>query len=108
MLLTLLVNALAPGLARALAPDDAAPWSVVCSAAGNARAGAPADHGGGNGLAHCLYCTMHGDQWALPPTQAAGAPLLALVFGVPLLFLQAPHRLHAWAPAQARAPPLAA
>ena len=102
---------LAPGIARALSFErgDAEPWRLLCSTVGGSMRsadGAPADPVV-NGLDHCVFCVVHADTLGLPPTWLAAVDAPALSHAVPRLFLQAPHRLFAWTPAQARAPPAA-
>jgi hypothetical protein len=106
MLFALVVTAMAPGVSRALAfaQGSMAPWSVVCSAPADAPGG-PA-HGTVHLLEHCAWCSLHGDQLALPPA-AIAVHKPALRHAAPRLFLQAPHTLPVWATAQARAPPAA-
>ena len=59
-------------------------------------------------LEHCSWCTAALGDLAPPPVVLRhGLPAAGAGF-VPPLFLQAPHTLHAWASAQARAPPLRA
>ena len=108
MLFALVVAALAPGMARALAfaQGSLAPWSVVCSVPADVS-GAPA-HEGVHLLEHCAWCSLHADQLAPPPADTRALPTSALRHAVPTLFLHAPRPLPAWATAQARAPPAAA
>lgn len=104
MLLALAVAAMAPGVSRVLAfaQGSLAPWSVVCSAPNDAPV-----HGTVHLVEHCAWCSLHGDQLALPPAATAlHSP--ALRHAAPLLFLHAPRTLPVWATAQARAPPAAA
>jgi hypothetical protein len=100
---------LAPGVARALSfgRGDAAPWSVVCSAAGSAERNGDSAPAVAHGLDSCAFCVVHAGALGLPPDAGLGITAPALAHAVPLLFLQAPHRLFAWTPAQARAPPAA-
>ena len=110
LLLAWWLVALAPGVSRAAAfvQGQIAPWSVVCSAMGQADAGGMGD------LAttlkqlteHCPACTLQADGAALPPSDAPAWLPPELGTALPRLFLQAPRPLHAWASAQPRAPPL--
>lgn len=104
MLVTLVVVAMAPGIARALAfaQGQVEPWSVVCSAPGNAPA--TGDTELLHLLEHCAWCNLHHTALAPPPT-VAPLQLAALQHGLTALFLHAPRPLPAWAAAQARAPP---
>lgn len=111
MLALLLLASLAPGVARALAfsRGDITPWAAVCSSVqGKVQVGNPAGPAGmaTHLLEHCPLCALHSDSLAPPPATSAVLPALRLGHAVPQLFLQAPHTLPAWAPAQARAPPL--
>ena len=58
-------------------------------------------------LDHCPLCVVQGDHAGLPPAQMAALPLTGLQHEVPRLFLDAPRPMPIWAPAQARAPPVA-
>lgn len=53
---------------------------------------------------HCPACWL-GHAVALPPSLQTRAPTLALSHEAPALFYLAPHPLHAWVTAHARAPP---
>ena len=113
MLAVLLLASLAPGVARALAfsRGDITPWAAVCSSVqGQVQAGNPADPTGmaTHLLEHCPLCALHNDSLAPPPATGVVLPALRLGHVLPHLFLQAAHTLQAWAPAQARAPPLRA
>jgi len=108
--------ALAPTLSQAFTGSAAARLDEICSAAGfvsvaadgntaPAEAPAPAPGHAAGDFEHCPFCFLQGHAPALlsqPP--AAFAPV-GLRFEVPRLFLQAARTQHAWAPAQARAPP---
>lgn len=109
-LVALVLATLAPGIARALtfAQGELAPWGQICTTS--------ADGSHGSGLAteptlhlldHCPFCSLHSDDLGLPPAPAASADAPALSHAVPRLFLLSARPLFAWAPAQARAPPLA-
>ena len=107
LLCALVVAALAPGVARALAfaQGQFAPWSVVCSAP--ADASWPAGHDDVHLMEHCAWCGLHADMLAPPPSADMVLRQPALAHAVPALFLQSPQPLAAWAAAQARAPPAA-
>ncbi len=115
--LVVLLSALAPAVSRWLAANQladhtAAPPAEVCVS----REGLPsiivikphqeqpAHHAW---LDHCPLCVMQGDHAGLPPTQTAALRLNELQHEVPRLFLNAPRPMPIWAPAQARAPPVA-
>jgi hypothetical protein len=57
-------------------------------------------------LDHCPLCGLAGHAPALAPTVLLWLPDAGLNHAVPRLHLQAPRTPFAWAPAQARAPPL--
>lgn len=68
-----LLAALAPALARAWVPAQAAPmpWAEICTAGGTqlVHDTAPAPGSGqheGIGLKHCPFCLTHAGQFALP------------------------------------------
>ncbi|HOB94852.1 MAG TPA: DUF2946 domain-containing protein [Aquabacterium sp.] len=105
LLCALVVAALAPGLARALAfaQGQVAPWSVVCSAPGDTPG--TTDHDAAHLMEHCAWCGGHAGTLAPPPVAGAVLQHPALRHAVPALFLHAPRPLPAWAAAQARAPP---
>lgn len=110
-LVALVLATLAPGMARALsfAQGELAPWGQVCSVNDKLTgkdSGTPADPVA-HLLDHCPFCSLHSDELATPPAPPALQGVPALAHAVPLLFLQAPRPLHAWATAQPRAPPLA-
>jgi hypothetical protein len=108
LLCALVVAALAPGVARALAfaQGQLAPWSVVCSAPAD---GTPqGGHDAAHLMEHCAWCGLHADALALPPVASVVLQQPALRHAMPALFLHAPRPLPAWAAAQARAPPAAA
>lgn len=109
----LVLATLAPGAARALSfvQSQIAPWTQVCSADDSGRQ--PGPSGGHAGevqhpLGHCPLCSLHGDDWTLPPAPAALGPVPALRQAVPALFLHAPRPLHAWTAPPPRGPPPAA
>lgn len=107
MLVTLVMAALLPTVARATAQalGDLAPWSVVCAApAAMADGTAPTD-AAGSMQAHCALCLLQAAAMGLPPGLHPLAAPVALGHAVPRLFLRAPRPLHAWSSAQARAPP---
>lgn len=78
----ILLAALAPSVARALAPaQQAAPWSEICSASGVqvAHEVAPLSGSGQHGDAgfkHCPLCLNYVGQFAMPTTPFSGLPLL--------------------------------
>ena len=116
--LTFLLAALVPALSQALAVarGDVVAWSQICrSAVVSPRAAqsllverAAQTQDSAHGLfEHCPFCALHATDLAAPPP-AAQAPLLlsALSFAMPARFYSSPHSVHAWTPAQSRAPPL--
>jgi hypothetical protein len=107
LLCALVVAALAPGVARAIAYAQGqwAPWSVACTAPSDGPAGLDHD-GAAHLMEHCAWCSLHGTALAPPPAATAELAHPALRHAVPALFLHAPRPLPAWAAAQARAPPL--
>jgi len=114
--MAILLNTLMPPLAHAAAnaaPRNAAVWEEICSAHGTANvadaAADPADDSSGHApaVAHCPFCTPHGEYSVLPT--ATMPPLLpkpAAVF-LPPRSQHAPPPLFAWASAPPRAPPAA-
>lgn len=117
-LLALVLGALAPTVTQAVVSGgDRADWLQVCSVSGmvwvQADTGQVSDPPpDGNApmsdvSQHCPWCTLHGG--------AAGLPVVALSFDLPQrltdlppAFYRAPLTATVWAPAQSRAPPLAA
>ncbi|MBI5925949.1 MAG: hypothetical protein HY836_10160 [Aquabacterium sp.] len=115
--MVILLSAIAPAVSRWLATHhltqgSAVPSAEVCVS----REGLPsiivikpmqeqpAHHAW---LDHCPLCVMQGDHAGMPPAQMAALPLTGLQHEVPRLFLDAPGPMPIWAPAQARAPPVA-
>lgn len=108
----ILLAALAPSLARALAPpQEAMPWTEICSVGGPqvahdaAPASAPARHDG-MGFKHCPFCLNQAGAAALPSTPFSwrapavdGGACLASAVALPVF---RPLR----AAAQPRAPPV--
>jgi len=111
LLLAWVLFTLAPSISRAAAfvQGQIAPWSAVCSALSEPRAGGSPDGGTLKALQHltehCPACVHAGDGWAPPPSPAGLAPADRRAAALPRLFLSAPRPLHAWATAQPRAPP---
>lgn len=99
-----------PGEASAVTADGA-----ICSAHGGvgaANAGAPVDRGPGDTplghpAGHCLYCSLHPDTLAPPPSDGGNTPVRQPGAPLPRLSYQAAATLRVWAPSQARAPPAA-
>lgn len=119
--LCLLLGTLLPTLSLALAHarGDVVAWSQVCrSSVVSPRAGsllaAQAEQQDSQASLHgifasCPFCTLHTQDLAPPrPALASTVLLLPLSFEMPERFYSAQHSAHAWAPAQSRAPPLAA
>jgi hypothetical protein len=112
--LAVLIGALAPTMARAMAAShgDAAAWTEICTGAGMVRVALPADSapdesGSGSGVAgiDCPYCQTHADSFALPPAPRAVVPAAALFRALPELAYSSPRPLFAWAASRPRAPP---
>ncbi|ARN19561.1 DUF2946 domain-containing protein [Piscinibacter gummiphilus] len=107
----ILVGALAPGVSHALqsrAGDST--WVEVCTALGAKRVKVDASSDestspAGPLLEHCPYCSLHADQFAMPPVPLSVPALSMLHAGPPERFLSAPRTPFAWAAAQPRAPP---
>lgn len=125
-MLAVLLVALGPLLALARGGVPPITWTEVCSAQGSRwvamadgaaavstpdadPAAAPGLPGGmTHALQHCPWCALQHQATALPPPDHVlwvEAPFTA---APPPAFLRAPRTLHAWAPAQARAPPAGA
>jgi hypothetical protein len=112
-LLVMLLAALAPTFSHAMRAAGSDVLVEVCSAVGatwvtasptEAQDTAPATTAM---LDDCPYCILQGHSAALPSAPVGGLATKTLQFCVPLLFLHAPHTLHAWVTAQPRAPPRA-
>ncbi|WP_374674382.1 DUF2946 domain-containing protein [Ideonella sp.] len=118
--LAIVALACGPTVSRALAAQQllhqasAAPpaWAQIClhgavvtaaSLAVDGPEAPPAE--AAPALDHCGLCALAGDL-AGPPAPAVGTVPAPAWRERPPRFLQAPHHLHAWAPAQARAPPV--
>lgn len=116
-LLALVLGALAPTVTQAMvAGGDRAEWLEVCSVSGmvwvKADTGEVAQQpdGGapmGEASQHCPWCTLHGGAAGLPTSQAR-LPLPPRLTDLPPAFYRAPLSATGWAPAQSRAPPIAA
>lgn len=110
--------ALAPTLSQAFASPMASVFDEICTATGFVSASADGEAGPTQGqpgsghpmgdVGHCPFCFLQGHAVALPSQPAVALAPAGLRFEMPSLFLQARHPLHAWASAQARAPPLSA
>lgn len=113
-MLAVLLAALGPVLALAGGRAPSASWVEVCSAQGSrwvaaADAAAPDQPGGiGHPLQHCPWCALPHQAMAVPPSGTALQVAAPFTAALPRAFLRAPRTLHAWAPAQARAPPTGA
>ena len=114
VLFALLLGCVAPTLMRAMPSGDGEGWRAICSSVGvrwidptgAAPLGktAPVPNPPHRGE-HCPWCSLHTMALGLPPAPLSLLPLLSLGHAVPMLFLAAPHTLHAWSKAQPRAPP---
>lgn len=110
----ILLMALAPALSQALQTQAQEGWVEVCTLAGSKWVkldGSGTDSSGqeqpgSTSMKHCPCCANPTPSLGLPPSAPSSAPLLQLGFALPELFLLAPRPLFAWAPSQARAPPL--
>jgi hypothetical protein len=108
----ILLAALAPGIAQALAPaqQPSTPWAEICTSAGMqirqglAPTGDSGDHKGMMST-HCPFCLNHAAHFALPATP----PDLALAIGagaaVPCSSVTASSSRFACTSPQSRAPP---
>ncbi|MFY8116566.1 MAG: DUF2946 domain-containing protein [Roseateles sp.] len=115
---TMLLAALVPALSHLLLPRDAGVWTEICTLSGakfvrlDLGSSNSTDEGGSSpdgtsSMERCPVCPLHQSGTALPPaTLLHWLPDSRLAHALPLLFLSAPRPLFAWAPAQARAPPL--
>ncbi len=113
-ILVMWASALMPTIARALAAQSPESWVEVCTDMGMKRV-ALADDGmpaGGGAPAsanpmtdHCVFCSLGGPDGAPLPASSPALQPSGLRDALPALFLRAPYTLHAWAHAQARAPP---
>lgn len=102
----LLMAAVLPTVSRGLAAwqADAAPWSVLCSAADAGFAPASSSEGMAD-AGHCPLCVLHAQGNALPPPTLSSVARQDLSHSVPLLMWRAPRPLFAWASALSRGPP---
>jgi len=110
----ILLGALAPTVSRWLANANGTPLALmeVCASRIGAPSilllkSAPDDSSGKLKMDHCPLCVMHADALGLPPSRFDAPILNTLSDALPSLFLNAPHPLHVWAAALARAPPFA-
>lgn len=106
----ILLAALAPSLARALAPpQQAMPWGEICTAAGMQQVAVDAapDSGSheGSGPRHCPYCLVHAGHFALPSATGSFCPATATGAAAPLPFFVAPPPRLIRPAAAPRAPP---
>lgn len=115
--LAILLNALVPSLASAMAVRDGAmpSWAEICStttitaaAANPSNKATPATSTSGedqHAAKHCPFCLPHAGNFALPP---AIIPCCAVAAGhdaFPILYYQAPSLLFSWVTANPRGPP---
>ena len=117
-LLSLVLGALLPTATQAMvANGNRADWLEVCGVSGmawvKADTGEVRDHLPDGSVPtsdvkqHCLWCTLHGGAADLPVSQI-DVDLPPRLTDLPLAFYRAPLVATVWAPAQSRAPPLAA
>ncbi len=115
-LIAMLGLALVPTLSRAMNPSTGTgPWLEICSTAGarfvaaaSAATGAPdvPTQSAAAHMEHCPLCAQFSALLGLPPADPATLALPDGADHLPALYLQSPRPLFAWAPVQARAPPL--
>jgi hypothetical protein len=117
-LLALVLGALAPTVTQAMvAGGDRADWQQICSVSGmvwvkadTGEVSQPQPDGGMPGSdagQHCPWCTLHGGTAGLPVAHTL-PELPPRQTELPPAFYRAPLQATVWAPAQSRAPPLAA
>lgn len=114
--LAILLNALMPAIAHALAAEHDGPMllTAICSASGTQFVPAPFDLPADkqpdttSASAHCPYCLTHAGSAMLLPQTWAMHPVVTTTRTLPRLFYLAPYPLFAWAPAHPRAPPVLA
>ena len=114
--LAILLNTLAPAISHAMASakGEQAPWAQICSTSGarfiplDLGNDAPSQDRQPMAMDHCAYCLTHAGSFAI----FVDAPLPLLTGDVahdyPPRFYQSPRRLHVWATASPRAPPVLA
>jgi hypothetical protein len=109
----ILLAALAPGIAQALATSQAQsrPWAEICTAAGMQvrQSLAPgSDSGDQEGMmsAHCPFCLNHAGHFALPSTPPDLALAIDAGTALPSAFAATPSSRFACASPQSRAPPV--
>lgn len=114
-LLAMLALAMVPTVSHALAKArGSTQWTEVCTPQGmrlvalDAETAPDQQPAVGGHLEHCPWCGMGGATPGLPPASLTVLPPEVRVRLVPPLFLLAPQRPFAWAPAQPRGPPAAA
>ena len=94
--------AIAPSVSHALSAQQASnPWAEICSAP---NSGEPARSAAMH-LEHCAMCVVAASAVGMPPAPVAVLPAPEGAAVVAALFFEAAHRLFAWRPPQARAPP---
>jgi hypothetical protein len=112
--------ALVPTVSRLMIPSTGSgPWSEICSTAGarwlaqatipsDAPESVPSAPGDARSahMEHCPLCSNVTPALGMPPSAPAVTSLAEGADHLPALFSQAPRPLYAWAPIQARAPPL--
>ncbi len=113
--LAMLVVALGPLLTLARGGVPTPTWTEVCTAQGarwvaaDGEAATPDLPGGmTHPLQHCPWCSLQFQALALPPVPSLLQVAEPFTQALPQAYLRAPRTLHAWASAQARAPPAAA
>lgn len=107
--IAMLLAAAAPTISHALQGGPPASWFEVCSTQAVSVNGADAEgktplKSPAQILGHCLYCSLHGNDIALP-TAPVQPDLAALTFEPPRLDSFAPRAAFARRAVQARAPP---
>lgn len=115
--MAVLLGSLAPGISKMLSGLRQQPlaWVEVCTAQGaqwvaiNAvGAEAAKQKQLAHGEGHCPFCLLQAHGMAPPPALPGLPVAMTGADAQPFLFLHAPHPLHAWSSAQARAPPVLA
>lgn len=110
-ILAMLLAALAPSLALALAPpQQAMPWEEICSVGGPqvVRDAASASGSGQHaamGYKHCLFCLNHGGATAVPSSPLKWRPLVAVDIECSTFVALVSSARFIRATAQPRAPP---
>ena len=106
-----LLAALAPGLARALSsPQQAMPWSEICSVGGprvapDALPDSGAGQHDGKVFKHCPFCLNYAGHFVLPATPLDFSPAIDHDTALPCALVATSSPRLAWASPPSRAPP---